>query len=96
MIDKSINCQCGLILKTGDELYAHLSSTGHQLRNTSYNLEHSVLIDQQLMKWRMELYSAVQMLQGEHLKEFKKLIAEIATVCDLQLSDTGTFTKPDE
>jgi len=36
------------------------------------------------------------MLQGEHLQEFKNLIAEIANVCKLQISDTGTFVKSDE
>jgi hypothetical protein len=36
------------------------------------------------------------MLQGEHLDQFRKLIAEIATLCNLEVSDTGTFTKLDE
>ena len=93
---KQITCQCGLLLKTGDELYNHLQSTGHQLKTTVYRVEDYHLIDQMLMKWRMELYAAVQMLQGEHLQQFKTLIAEIATACNLEVSDTGTFTKQDE
>lgn len=54
------------------------------------------LIEQKLMQWRIELHAASQMLEGQHLQEFKKLIAEIATNCRLEISDTGTFEKPDE
>lgn len=93
---KQITCQCGLVLLSGDEIYHHLSNTGHHLKTTTYNVQDYHLIEQLLMRWRLELYSAVQMLQGEHLQQFKKLIAEIANVCNLQVSDTGTFTKPDE
>lgn len=94
--NKQIVCQCGLPLNTGDVLYNHLQSTGHQIKTTAYRVEDYHLIEQILLRLRVELYSAAQMLQGEHLQEFKKLIAEIANICKLQISDTGTFTKSDE
>jgi len=94
--NKQITCQCGLVLLTGDDIYNHLQSSGHQLKTTSYNVNNYHLIDQMLVKFRLELYAAVQMLQGEHLDQFRKLIAEIATLCNLEVSDTGTFTKLDE
>jgi len=93
--NKQITCQCGLILLTGDEIYRHLSQSKHQLKTTTYDTNNYHLIEQSLAKWRLELYAALQMLQGEHLEEFKKLIAEIATLCKLEISDTGTFTKQD-
>jgi hypothetical protein len=95
VFEKQLHCQCGITLNNGDELYNHLFKTGHKLRDTIYKTEDSVLIDQKLMQWRLELYSAVQMLQGDHLEQFKKLIAEIATLCKLEVSDTGTFTRQD-
>jgi hypothetical protein len=51
------------------------------------------LIQQQLAKWRVELYAAAQILKGEHLKYFKELITEIAAVLQLEVTDTGTFAK---
>lgn len=93
--NKQIYCQCGKQLFTADEIYNHLQN-GHQLKTTTYRVEDYHLIEQMLIKWRLELYSAAQMLEGEHLEEFKKLIAEIANFCRLQVSDTGTFTKPDD
>jgi hypothetical protein len=94
--NKQIICQCGLILLTGDDIYNHLQHTGHQLKTTTYNVQDYHLIEQILMRLRVELYAATQMLQGEHLEQFKKLIAEIATICKLEISDTGTFIKLDE
>lgn len=53
------------------------------------------MIEQQLMKWRVELYAASQILKGEYLEEFKKLITEIANTLSLEVTDTGTFGKVD-
>lgn len=91
----NITCQCGRVLLTGDDIYNHLQSTGHQLKTTTYNVEDYHLIEQMLFKWRIELYSAIQLLQGEHLEQLKTLIAEIATCLKLQMTDTGTFEKLD-
>lgn len=55
------------------------------------------LINQQLMRFRIELYAAAQILSGDDLKQFKKLIKEINGLLNIKLDesvDTGSFEKP--
>jgi hypothetical protein len=93
---KQVVCQCNLILLTADEMYNHLQSTGHRIRDTIYQVENYHLIEQQLAKWRMELFAAVHTLQGDHLEQLKTLIADVANSIHLEISDTGTFIKADD
>ena len=92
MKERPLICECGIILKTGDELYNHIYKTNHKI---GYKVEDSHLIEQKLSQWKVELEAAVSMLNGRYLAEFKELIAHVANLCNLNGSDTGTFIKPD-
>jgi hypothetical protein len=88
-------CECGLVLLTADEHYNHLYKTGHKVRNTPYRLEDYYLIEQKLNQWKLELPSAVEMLKGSHLEDFKKLIYDVYILLKIEVTDTGTFIKSD-
>lgn len=51
------------------------------------------MIEQQLMKWRMELYAAAQILKGEHKRDFKQLIEEIYDLLESNAINTGVVPK---
>lgn len=50
--------------------------------------------DPRLIRMRVELYAAAQMLKGEDLAEFTKLIREIAEFLEIAISPLGSTEEP--
>lgn len=53
----------------------------------------NIQIITQIEKFRTELTAAAKILKGPHLRMFQEMVGEIAGICGLTQTETGSFRK---